>query len=182
VKPPDLVRRDFTAPGPNRLWLGDITYLATDEGWSYLAVLLDVFSRRIVGWASAAHLGTDLPLAALDMALTERLVRPGQMLVHHTDAGSQYLSQAYSRRLARCEILPSAARSAYDNAMCESFFGTIKNELVYRHRWATREAAELAVFHYISWYNQRRRHTSLDMKPPVRYEQEVTTPTLFSQP
>jgi putative transposase len=175
VKPPDLVRRDFTAPGPNRLWLGDITYLATDEGWLYLAVLLDAFSRRIVGWATADHLGTDLPLRALEMALRDRQVRPGT-LVHHTDSGSQYLSGAYSRRLARADMRASAAGSAYDNAMCESWFGTIKNELVYRHRWATREAADLAVFHYIHWYNHRRRHSALDMRSPVRYEQEVTTP------
>lgn len=181
-KPPDRVCRDFSAPGPNRLWLADISYLATDEGWLYLAVILDVFSRRIVGWATADHLGTNLPLAALTMAVRDRLVRPGHMLVHHTDSGSQYVSQAYSSRLSACEILASAAGSAYDNAMCESFFATIKNELVYRHRWATRAAAELAVFHYISWYNHRRRHTSLDMKSPVRYEQEALTPTLFSQP
>lgn len=180
AKPPDRVRRDFTATGPNRLWLGDITYLGTDEGWLYLAVLLDVFSRRLVGWATADHLRTDLPLAALDMALRDRRVRPG-MLIHHTDCGSQYLSDAYSGRLARCDVLASAAGSAYDNAMVESWFHTLKNELIYRQHWPTRAAADLAVFGYIGWYNQRRRHSALDMRSPVRYEREETTLTLFSQ-
>ncbi|HVM00598.1 MAG TPA: IS3 family transposase [Egibacteraceae bacterium] len=180
-KPPDLVGRDFTATAPNRLWLADITYLETDEGWLYLAVILDAFSRRIIGWATADHLRTQLPLEALEMALKGRDVRPGTTLVHHTDSGSQYLSEAYGRRLSGAQLRASAARSAYDNAMVESWFHTLKNELIHRHRWATRAAADLAVFSYIGWYNQRRRHSSLDMRSPVRYEKEETTPTLFSQ-
>lgn len=181
AKPPDLVRRDFTATAPNKLWLADITYLATDEGWLYLAVILDVFSRRIVGWATADHLRTELPREALEMALKTRDVRLGTTLVHHTDSGSQYLSEQYGRRLQSAQLRASAARSAYDNAMVESWFHSLKNELIYRHRWATREAADLAVFSYIGWYNQRRRHSALDMRSPVRYEQQEATPTLFSQ-
>lgn len=160
----------------------DITYLDTDEeGWLYLAVILDAFSRRIVGWATADHLRTELPLAALEMAPTTCDVRPGTTLVHHTTPGSQYLSARYGRRLAGAQRRASAARSAYDNAMVESWFHTLKNELIYRHRWATRQAADLAVFHYIGWYNQRRHHSALNMRSPVRYEQKETTPTLFSQ-
>ena len=170
-KPPDRVQRNFTASAPDRLWLGDITYLETNQGWRYLAVLLDVFSRRIVGWATAAHLGTELPLAALSMALRDRQPRAG-MLIHHTDSGSQYLSEAYTRWLSDAGLLPSAAGSAYDNAMVESFFGSLENELVRLDSWPTHDAADLAVFGYIGWYNNRRRHTSLDMRSPVRYERE----------
>ena len=182
-KPPDRVQRRFTASAPDRLWLGDITYLDTEQGWLYLAVLLDVFSRLIVGWATAAHLRTELALAALRAALRHRRPAAG-MLIHHTDSGSQYLSAEYSRWLERADILPSAAASAYDNAMVESFFGTIENELVSRRRWATRSAADLAVFIYINWYNRTRRHTALDMRSPLRYEQQVhthPTPPLFYQ-
>ena len=185
AKPPDRVQRDFTASAPDRLWLGDITYLETAQGWRYLAVLLDVFSRMIVGWATAAHLGTSLPLAALRMALSERHPRPG-MLIHHTDSGSQYLSAEYTRWLTDSQLLPSAAGSAYDNAMVESFFGSLENELVRRETWTTHDAADLAVFSYIGWYNNRRRHTSLDMRSPVRYEREEVnaepTLALFTQP
>jgi len=173
-KPPDQVQRRFTASAPDRLWLGDITYLDTEQGWLHLAALLDVFSRLIVGWATAAHLRTELPLAALRAALRHRRPAPG-MLIHHTDSDSQYLSAEYSRWLERADILPWAAGSAYDNPMVESFFGTIENELVSRRRWTTRSAADLAVFTYINWYNRTRRHTALDMRSPLRYEQEVHT-------
>lgn len=184
AKPPDRVQRRFHAPAPDRLWVGDLTYLKTEQGWLYLAVLLDVFSRRIVGWATAGHLRTELPLAALRAALRDRRPKPG-MLIHHTDSGSQYLSEDYTRRLARAEITPSAAGSAYDNAMVESFFATLKNELIRRHTWPTHSAADLAVFTYINWYNRTRRHTALNMHSPDRYEQEVftePTPPLFTQP
>lgn len=106
-------------------------------------------------------------------------MRPGTTLVHHTDSGSQSLSDTYGSRLEAAQLRQSAARSAYDNAMAESWFQTLKNELIHRHRWATREAADLAVFSYIGWYNQRRRRSSLDMRSPVRYEQEEAIPTLF---
>ncbi|AXV06179.1 Mobile element protein [Euzebya pacifica] len=118
-------------------------------------------------------------MKALEMALKTRDVRPGTTLVHHTDSGSQYLSDTYGSRLEAAQLRQSAARSAYDNAMAESWFQTLKNELIHRHRWATREAADLAVFSYIGWYNQRRRRSSLDMRSPVRYEQEEAIPTLF---
>jgi transposase InsO family protein len=138
----------------------------------------------VTGWATVAHLRTELPLAALRTALRDRRPAPG-MLIHHTDSGTQYLSAEYSRWLERAEILPSAADSAYDNVTVESFFRTIDNELVSRRRWTTRFAADLAVFTYINWYNRWRRHTALDMRSPLRYEQQVhthPTPPLFYQP
>ena len=162
-----------------------ILWTPTAGGFHRIAVLLDVFSRMIVGWATAAHLQTSLPLAALRTALAARHPRLG-MLVHHTDSGSQYLSAEYSRWLDDAKLLPSAAGSAYDNAMVESFFGSLENELVRRETWTSHDAADLAVFSYIGWYNNRRRHTSLDMRSPVRYEREEanTQPplTLFTQP
>lgn len=179
--PPDLVQRRFTAAGPDRLWLGDITYLRTWEGWLYLAMLKDAFSRMIVGFATADHLRVALPLAALTMALKARRPRSG-MLIHHTDRGSQYLAGDYAGRLTLARITASAAGSAYDNAMAESFFGTIKNELIYRRSWPTRREAALEVFRYINWYNRTRRHSSLGQQSPIRYEQNWLTPTLFTNP
>jgi putative transposase len=179
--PADLVNRKFTAAAPNLLWLGDITYLRTWEGWLYLAMLKDAFSRAIVGYATAEHLRLELPLAALTMALKARRPRPG-MLIHHTDRGSQYLAGGYTSRLTVAGITASAARSAYDNAMAESFFGTIKNELIYRRSWPTRREAALEVFRYINWYNHTRRHSSLGQQSPIRYEQHWLTPTLFTNP
>lgn len=173
--PADLVRRDFTAAAPNLLWLADITYLRTWEGWLYLAAILDVYSRMIVGWALATHLRTELVLEALEMGLWRRQPQRG-LLIHHSDKGSQYLSGDYSARLTRAGITASAARSAYDNAMVESWFSTIKQELVYSRSWPTRHQAELAVFDYIEvFYNRLRLHSSLDMKSPIEYEQEVPT-------
>jgi len=140
---PNLVARNFTAPAPDRLWLGDITYVATHEGWLYLAVLLDAHSRRVVGWAMADHLRTELPLDALAMALRSRRPSPG--LVHHTDRGCQYTAADYQTRLASASLVCSMSRAGecLDNAMAESFFATLKAELVERRQWATRAAARV---------------------------------------
>ena len=148
----DLVQRQFTATAPDQRWFGDVTYVRTWEGWLYLAVLMDAFSRKVVGWALADHLRTELPLAALRMALTTRQPAPG--LIQHTDRGSQYLSVAYRSVLAEHQVQASVGRpgTAYDNAVVESFFATLKTELLYRHVWRTRRAARTAIFVFIeSW-------------------------------
>ena len=169
---PNLVARTFAAPGPNRLWLGDITYLPTAEGWLYLAVLLDAYSRRVVGWAMADHLRTELALEALAMALQQRRPVPGE-LVHHTDRGCQYTARAYQAQLVAQGIACSMSRAGdcYDNALAESFFGTLKAELVAGEAWPTRRAARLAVFEWIEvFYNRQRRHSALAYLSPVVFE------------
>jgi len=168
---PNLVARDFTAPAPDRLWLGDITYLPTGEGWLYLAVLLDAYSRRVVGWAMADHLRTELALDALAMALRSR--RPGAGLVHHTDRGCQYTAAAYQSRLAACGIAASMSRAGecFDNAMAESFFATLKAEFIDTRPWPTRAAARLAIFAWLEiWYNRQRSHSALGYRAPVAHE------------
>jgi len=171
---PDLVARDFTAAAPNRLWLGDITYIATAEGWLYLAVLLDAHSRRIVGWAMAAHLRAELAERALAMALLRRRPPPG--LVHHTDRGGQYTAAAYQARLADRGIVCSMSRAGecLDNAVAESFFATLKAELVDTRAWPTRAVARLAIFEWIEvWYNRQRRHSTLGYLTPVAHEGQL---------
>jgi putative transposase len=171
----DLVERNFTAPGPDQLWVADITYLRTWEGFLYLAVLVDACSRRVVGWAMADHLRTELVLDAVGMALFTRRPAPG--LVHHSDRGSQYTSYEFGKTLRTSGLLPSMGRvgSAYDNAMAESFFATLKAELVYRRAWPTRHELEMEVFSYIEgFYNTRRRHSRLDNLSPAAYEQLLT--------
>ncbi len=171
---PNLVARDFAAAGPDRLWLGDITYLPTGEGWLYLAVLLDAHSRRVVGWAMADHLWTELALDALAMALARR--RPGAGLVHHTDRGCQYTAAAYRQALAAQGVVASMSRSGncLDNAMAESFFSTLKTELADRQVWPSRAAARTAIFEWIEvWYNRQRRHSALAYLPPVSFEEDV---------
>lgn len=171
---PNLVARDFTAPAPDRLWFGDITYVATHEGWLYLAVLLDAHSRRVVGWAMADHLRTELALDALTMALARR--RPGAGLVQHTDRGCQYTAAAYQDALAAHGLVCSMSRSGncLDNAMAESFFATLKAELVDQHPWPTRAAAKTAVFAWLEvWYNRQRRHSALNYRPPATFEEDV---------
>jgi len=168
---PNLVARDFTASGPDRLWLGDITYLPTREGWLYLAVLLDAHSRRVVGWAMADHLRTELALDALTMALGARRPPPG--LVHHTDRGCQYTATAYQTALATRGITASMRRAGecLDNAMAESFFATLKAELIDTRTWPTRAAARTAVFAWLEvWYNRQRRHSALAYRAPVTHE------------
>ncbi len=167
---PDLVERNFTAPGPDQLWVADITYIPTWAGFLYLAVVLDAWSRRVVGWAMATHLRTELVLEALNMALTQR--RPTEV-IHHSDQGCQYTSLAFGRRCDTMGVRPSmgSVGDAYDNAMCESFFATLECELLDRQRFETQAAARLAVFEYIEgWYNPHRRHSALDYLSPRNYE------------
>lgn len=169
---PNLVARDFTAVAPNRLWLGDITFVPTGEGWLYLAILLDAHSRRVVGWAMADHLRTELPLDALAMALRAR--RPASGLVHHTDRGCQYTAAAYQQALARRGLVCSMSRSGdcLDNAMAESFFATLKAELVGARAWPTRAAARTAIFEWVEvFYNRQRAHSALAYQPPVTFEE-----------
>ena len=170
---PDLVRRNFTPTHPNQLWVGDITYIRTWEGWLYLATLLDCFSRRVVGWAMADHLRTELPLRALHMALARR--NPTGTLINHTDRGCQYTSEAYTNVLRSHGIRSSLSRPAncWDNAVAESFFSTLKLDLLYRHSWPTRAAARSAIFEYIEvFYNRERRHSTLGNRSPADYESD----------
>ena len=171
---PDRVERTFapTAVGaPDRLWVADITYVATHEGWLYLAVVLDAYSRKVVGWAMAEHLRTELVLAALTMALHQR--HPAAGLIHHSDHGCQYTSLTFGQRLQAAGILPSrgSVGDCFDNAVAESFFATLKVELLHRQLWPTRAAARLAIFEYIEvWYNRQRRHSTLAYATPTGYE------------
>jgi putative transposase len=170
----DLVRRDFRAAGPDRLWVADITYLPTWEGYVFLACVLDAWSRKVVGWSMRDDLRTELALDALGMALTRRRPRPG--LVHHSDRGSQYTSLAFGKTIEAADALPSMGRrgDAFDNALAESFFATLETELLDRHSFRSRDEARLAVFSYIeSFYNARRRHSALDYRSPDRFEEEM---------
>jgi transposase InsO family protein len=167
---PDLVNRDFTAPAPNRLWVADITYIPTWEGFLYLAVVLDVFSRRVVGWAMGIHLVTELVLDAMDMALARRRA---QGVVHHSDQGSQYASIAFGERCRKYGVRLSmgSVGDCFDNALAESFFATLECELLDRHCYRTRAEARMAVFEFIEgWYNTARRHSSLGYLSPLEFE------------
>ncbi len=167
---PDLVERNFAAAAPNRLWVADITYIPTWAGFLYLAVVLDAFSRRIVGWAMETYLRTELVLKALDMALGQR--RPAGV-IHHSDQGSQYTSLAFGRRCDEAGVRPSmgSVGDCFDNAMCESFFATLECELLDRRRFHTQAEARMAVFEFIEgWYNPHRRHSALDYLSPINYE------------
>jgi putative transposase len=168
---PDLVERDFTPAGPDRLWVADITQQRTDQGWLYLAVVLDAFSRRVVGWSMAEHLRTELVLDALDMAIAQR--NPSAGLVCHSDHGCQYTSFAYGRRLTASELVASMGTvgDALDNAVAESFFATLECELLDRYPWPTRAGLRTAIFDFIEvFYNRQRRHSTLDYATPVSYE------------
>jgi putative transposase len=171
---PDLVDRNFTAAAPNRLWAADITYIATWTGFVYLAVVLDAFSRRVVGWAMANHLRTELVLAALDMALGRR--KPEGGIIHHSDQGSQHISLAFGKRCEEAGVRPSmgSVGDAYDNALCESFFATLECELLDRRSFRSQAQARLEVFGYIEgWYNPSRRHSALGYRSPITYEEEM---------
>jgi putative transposase len=170
---PDLVQRNFVAGEPDLLWVGDLSYLRCWEGVVYLAFVLDVFSRRIVGWQLASHMRTDLVLDALRMALGTRQPGADFRLVAHTDRGSQYTSAAYTQVLDDHRVLASVGSvgDAYDNAMAESFVDTFKTELIADRVWRTRAQLELAVVEYISWFNHARLHESLGDIPPVEFEQ-----------
>ena len=167
---PDLVKREFTASGPDRLWVADITYIATWAGFLYLAVVLDAWSRRVVGWSMANHLRTELVLAALNMALWRRC--PDDV-VHHSDQGCQYTSIAFGKRCADMGVRPSmgSAGDCYDNALCESFFATLECELLDRCSFRTQAEARIAIFDFIEgWYNPLRRHSGIEMLSPMQYE------------
>lgn len=168
---PNLVARDFSPPAKNRVWVGDITYVRTWAGWLYLAVVIDLFSRRVVGWAIADHMRTELVLSALSMANTAR--RPGPGLIFHSDRGSQYASADYRSALKAQGAIPSMSRKAdcWDNAVAESFFGSLKQELLYRFTWATHKVAIEAIDSYIErFYNTRRMHSFIGFKSPLEYE------------
>jgi putative transposase len=174
IPSPDLVERDFTADAPNRLWVGDITYVSTAEGWAYVAGIKDVCSRMCVGWEVGASLHTSLVTRALDKATSWRERTPG--LVFHSDQGCQYTSILYTRALRDAGIAPSmgSVGDAYDNAMAESFMGTIKNEALNTRRFKTRAEVEQTMFAYIEgFYNPRRRHTALGNISPMEYEQQL---------
>jgi len=167
---PDLVDRNFVAVRPNQLWVADITFVPTASGFLYLAVVLDAWSRKVVGWSMANHLRAELVLDALEMAVGQR--RPDGV-IHHSDQGSQYTSLAFGKRCKEAGVRPSmgSVGDAYDNAMCESFFATLECELLDRRRFASRAEAKMACFSFIEgWYNPVRRHSALGYRSPVAYE------------
>ena len=174
VRPaPDLVDRKFTADAPNKLWVADITYIPTYAGFLFLAIVLDAFSRRIVGYAMSSNMRTQLVLDALNMAIERR--RP-EGVIHHSDQGTQYTSIAFGSRCREAGVRPSMGSigDCYDNAMCESFNATLECELLDHNRFRTRKEAELAIFDFIEgWYNRHRRHSALGYRSPAAYERET---------
>src|SRR3978361_1820377 len=171
---PNLLDRNFTATTPNRIWLADITYVETDQGWLYLATVMDLYSRKIVGWAMADHLRAELPLAALAMAIATQ--RPGAGLIHHSDRGVQYASAEYRKMMQAVGFRVSMSRKAdcYDNAPMESFFHTLKTELVHHQQYATRDQAKRDLFAYIEgYYNRTRRHSPIGYTSPIQMEQKA---------
>jgi putative transposase len=178
---PDLVDRRFHAEAPDRLWVADITYIPTVAGFLFLAVVLDVCTRRVVGWAMANHLRTELVLHALNMALFRR--RPLDV-VHHSDQGTQYTSIAFGLCCKEAGVRPSmgSVGDCFDNAMCESFFATLECELLVRNRFESQHAAELAVFDFIEgWYNPHRRHSSLGYLSPIDFERKIKSGEIVLQ-
>ncbi len=167
---PDLVNRQFRALGPDQLWVADMTYIPTWAGFLYLAVVIDAFSRKVVGWSMAERMTADLVLAALNMALHTR--KPASV-IHHSDQGSQYTSIAFGSRCREMGVRPSMGTvgDAYDNAMAESFFATLECELINRRSWKTKAEARTALFIWIEgWYNPRRRHSGLNYQSPINFE------------
>ena len=172
---PDLVQRAFAAVAPDRLWVADLTYVPTGEGFLYVAVVLDAFSRRVVGWSMAAHLRAEVVLAALEMAITQR--QPAAGLIHHSDHGSQYTSLAVGERCRAADIRRSmgSVGDCFDNALAESFFATLECELLTCSLFRTHTQARSAVFEYIEcFYNRQRRHSALDYLSPQAYERRYT--------
>jgi len=184
VRPaPDLVGRDFRPAVANRLWVADLTEVATWEGKLYLAVVVDCFSRRCVGWAMAEHMRAELVVDALEMAIWRR--QPARGLVHHSDRGGQYVSLAFGQRCRQAGInLSMGARGcALDNAVCEAFFGSLKKELIRRRSWPTRREAQTAIFAWIEgWYNRRRLHSTLGYLSPAAYEHQHSQEGLTGPP
>jgi putative transposase len=170
---PNLVAQHFTVPAPNRVWVGDITFISTRRGWLYLAVLLDLYSRRVVGWAMSDRINGALVLAALTMAVEQRRPKPG--LIHHSDQGIQYAGGDYRALLHTHRLRVSMSRkgNCYDNAPVESFFSTLKNEWTWHHTFQDRDQARAALFDYIElFYNRQRRHAALDYQTPVQFEEQ----------
>jgi len=171
---PNRLRKAQAPSAPNEVWVADITYIPTLEGWLYLAAVMDLYSRKIVAWATADHLKSSLVTEALSRAITKRQPAPG--LIHHSDRGIQYACSEYNR-LLRCHGMlasMSAQGHCYDNATMESFFSTLKIELVYRQSWVDREQAALAIFDYVeTFYNRQRLHSSLDYQSPAEFEQRA---------
>lgn len=171
---PNLLNREFSAERPNQKWAGDISYIWTQEGWLYLAVILDLHSRRVIGWAVSNRMKRDLAIRALNMAIALR--RPSKGCIHHTDRGSQYCSHDYQKILRQngFKVSMSGTGNCYDNAAVETFFKTIKAEMLWQRSWRTRRDAEVAIFEYINgFYNPRRRHSALGWKSPLAFERKV---------
>jgi putative transposase len=178
LRSPDLVNRDFSAQGPDRLWVADFTYLRCWEGLVFFAFVIDVYSRRIVGWQFAGHMRTDLVLDALRMALSRRRAGADLELVHHSDAGSQYTSYAFGQVLDDHGVLASigSVGDAFDNALAESFVDSFKTELIADRVWRTRTQLELAIVEYVGWFNAMRLHAALGDRPPEEFERLHETP------
>jgi putative transposase len=179
---PDLIERNFVVLAPNCLWVADITYIPTWAGFLYLAVVLDTFSRRIVGWAVATHLRTELVLEALNTAIGQR--RPAAV-IHHSDHGSQYTSIAFGQRCREAGVRPSmgSVGDCFDNAMCESLFATLECELLDRCRFKTQIEARMAIFEFIEgWYNPHRRHSAIDYLSPIDYERTYRQEAFYRSP
>jgi len=171
---PDLVERHFAADRPNALWVADVTYVPTAEGWLYLAIVLDVFSRLIVGWAMQARLGSRLVLEALNMAYAQRWP---QGVIHRSDHGSEYTALAFGTRCQRLGVQPSmgSVGDCFDNAVAESFFATLECELLNQHQFLTRAEARSSIFGWMEgWYNPHRRHSSLGYLSPREFEQRFS--------
>lgn len=171
---PDLVKRQFTADKPNQLWVADMTYVPTWEGFLYLAVVTDVFSRKVVGWAFGIKMTSDLVVRALNMAI---LTRKPASVIHHSDQGSQYTSVAFTQCCKNAGVVSSMGTvgDAYDNAMAESFFATLECELIDRRSWKTKQQARLEIFTWIeTWYNPCRRHSALNYLSPINFERKFS--------
>ena len=178
----DLVERNFVVDGPDKLWVSDITYVRTWSGWLYVAITLDVFSRRVVGWAMGDSLRTELVIEALDMALWAREPRSG--LVHHSDRGCQYTSFAFGRRCRDAGIAPSMGSSgdAYDNAVAESFFATLETELLWQHSFRNKNEARIAIFDFVeAFYNRERLHSWCGQLSPVEFERRFRARIMRSE-
>ena len=178
-RPRDLVERQFNAPGPNRLWVADLTYVKTHCGFVYVAFVIDVFSRRIVGWQASSSLRSDLAIDALEMAVYARREQSIDGLIHHSDRGVQYLSIRYTERLADAGVVASVGSrgDSYDNALAESAIGLYKTELIHRRGpWKSVEDVEWATLTYVEWFNNRRLHGEIGMIPPAEFEFRYATP------